>query len=418
MGNFLDWGMQKLTTLLALFILLNLMGQPLKAQFVQISSPTTYQLEDIHFPSPQVGYMVGDSGTVIKSTNGGNSWVLLGHITTRYLQVVRFFDEQTGIVAALNDSLLYRTTDGGATWQSIPGLTSWGYSHMVISGPGEAYLSANPAGIYKTTDSGATWTLINNNFLPGTGGLLDYVHDSLMFGAQFGGSTFYEMFKSTDGGVNWDTITFNPSGFITILEAIHFFDENEGITAGWYNPHLIYTTDGGTTWEGGKNGDTLFWAQLVDMSFLPGSDAGYAVGWHGTALYTANRGHDWEFVSVPTTTHNYFKAVYFINDSVGWIAGDGGVILMTTNGGGVNVEPNLPDLDFEVYPNPSAGNFRIEIPAEEKGVEITLRDVRGRLIEHSPFKREFSLENTEAGIYFLEVRTEEKRGIRRIMVAP
>ena len=47
----------------------------ISAQWTQVSSGTTQNIYDLHFPTDSIGYAVGYSGTVLKSTDAGDSWI-------------------------------------------------------------------------------------------------------------------------------------------------------------------------------------------------------------------------------------------------------------------------------------------------------------------------------------------------------
>ena len=78
---------------------------------------------DVHFPEAQVGYAVGSSGTIIKTTDGGSTWVKIrngGGIWQSNLdfRAVHFIDADRGFIAGF-DGLLWRTNNGGEDWSVI-----------------------------------------------------------------------------------------------------------------------------------------------------------------------------------------------------------------------------------------------------------------------------------------------------------
>ncbi len=71
-------------------------------------------------------YAVGNSGTVIKSTDGGESWSNISFGESRNYLSLHFFDENTGYVGGPFSSggggsseMLAKTTDGGQTWEVL-----------------------------------------------------------------------------------------------------------------------------------------------------------------------------------------------------------------------------------------------------------------------------------------------------------
>lgn len=118
--------------------------------WTQVAAPTSVTLTGVHFPTANAGWAVGHAGVVLHSNDGGLSWrvQLDGRIAAalaldhahkaatadpRAVAALRaagrlvadgpdkpfltlhFFDEREGFVAGAF-GLLFRTTDGGATW--------------------------------------------------------------------------------------------------------------------------------------------------------------------------------------------------------------------------------------------------------------------------------------------------------------
>ena len=65
-----------------------------------------------------IGFVVGDAGTILKTTDSGMTWSPLTSGTTNGLYDVYFFDATQG-VAVGEQGLILRTTDGGAGWQGV-----------------------------------------------------------------------------------------------------------------------------------------------------------------------------------------------------------------------------------------------------------------------------------------------------------
>lgn len=70
-------------------------------------------------------YVVGDAGTIIKTTNGGDSWDILKNtgisVNLRDIQIL--YDSVLGsitIIVCGDNGAFYYSTDGGATWEKCP----------------------------------------------------------------------------------------------------------------------------------------------------------------------------------------------------------------------------------------------------------------------------------------------------------
>lgn len=126
---------------------------------IQILSEKTMFCNAIRF-GPRVG-------RIYRSDDGGETWqpILETFGDERTITEVYFIDEQHGFVAARHsvvgpsqkEGVLYRTTDGGKTWDST--ITDDGIlGSITFFNPALGYAVGNHASIYMTTDSGKTWT--------------------------------------------------------------------------------------------------------------------------------------------------------------------------------------------------------------------------------------------------------------------
>lgn len=86
----------------------------------------------MHFPTPDVGYMAGYGGSLLKSTDGGLTWKKLRN-SDRFdvfgppFRHIHFRDEVTGMAVG-DGGTAWLTRDGGASWQELgglPGKTDW-----------------------------------------------------------------------------------------------------------------------------------------------------------------------------------------------------------------------------------------------------------------------------------------------------
>jgi len=123
-------------------------------------------------------YAVGDHGTFMKSTDGGDNWIIntqagqpepfFGSGGALDLNTAWFFDVNTGLVGGstsddAGSGKIKRTTDGGLTFTSVelgndPGFSRVKGFYFLNSNTG--YLCGNASvGAMKTTDGGLNWTM-------------------------------------------------------------------------------------------------------------------------------------------------------------------------------------------------------------------------------------------------------------------
>jgi photosynthesis system II assembly factor YCF48-like protein/putative zinc finger protein len=90
-----------------------------RGQWKTIPSGITADLYNIAFFDASEGWAVGQSGTVLRTTDDGKSWIAVTSPTTADLIQVAATGESSAQVHA-RDGAVFTTTDGGATWNSPP----------------------------------------------------------------------------------------------------------------------------------------------------------------------------------------------------------------------------------------------------------------------------------------------------------
>lgn len=90
-----------------------------RGQWMPIPSGVTADLYSVAFFDASEGWAVGQSGTVLRTTDGGKTWApVRGPITADLIQIAPTGPESIQVTA--RDGSVFLTTDGGATWNSSP----------------------------------------------------------------------------------------------------------------------------------------------------------------------------------------------------------------------------------------------------------------------------------------------------------
>jgi len=87
-------------------------------QWNPVSSGTTNNLNRTYLLGSGTGFIVGEAGTILKTTDLGVTWAPLVSGTTTTLHGVYLFDPAEG-VAVGEQGLILRTTNGGTVWQTV-----------------------------------------------------------------------------------------------------------------------------------------------------------------------------------------------------------------------------------------------------------------------------------------------------------
>jgi predicted CXXCH cytochrome family protein len=93
----------------------------------------------VYFRDTSTGYVVGDSGIILKTTNGGTNWTRMPTPTTLPLYWIRFADANTGWAVG-GGGVALRTTDGGVTWTLRDSGTNQGLTSVAFAGAARGWI--------------------------------------------------------------------------------------------------------------------------------------------------------------------------------------------------------------------------------------------------------------------------------------
>ena len=134
-------------------------------QWSAANSGTTNNLNGGYLLDSGTGFVVGDAGTILKSTDAGATWAPLQSGTTNNLYEVYFFDGNQGVVVG-DQGLILRTTDGGAMWQGVASGVKDALRSVFFFGAA-GISGGDSQTILNSTDSGASWQISQSGFFGG-----------------------------------------------------------------------------------------------------------------------------------------------------------------------------------------------------------------------------------------------------------
>lgn len=254
--------------------------QTVKAVWEPVNYGEDINLGSVFFVTPLLGWVAGEHGTILQTTDGGANWTAqLGGdpaSTDAPLGDLRFIDDRNGWATERypqTASRLLRTTDG-EHWEqvgAIPHVFSSTYSDYAFTSAsnGAALVGSK---IFITRNGGKDWReAFTCTAKAEVDGLARQVECSLLslswvsadVGFALGGSRDVkdEVFiaQTTDGGDSWSVqVAAGPDiddSFQGLGGQLAFSDAQHGIICD-YHGRLFATSDAGATWHGvaGKGG--------------------------------------------------------------------------------------------------------------------------------------------------------------------
>lgn len=257
-------------------------GAPIGAEqpkFKGIWEPVNYtqdmKLTDVFFVTPDVGYVSGYSGTILKTVDGGRTWTAqLGgdpQSQEREIRMLHFVDRTHGwALQPGSPAKLLRTTDG-ENWEQASNVPEAVIDYQFVS-PSVGMLlegNANYSRIYRSVDGGRTWkeTLPQsacrfNAQVEGLSRQVGCVLSTLAVASRMeayavGSTDLPDMIivaKTQDGGITWSlTAIHGPSNVFDYYgrqwQRLFFLDSQNGLLA-TEQDRLYATSDGGASWHG------------------------------------------------------------------------------------------------------------------------------------------------------------------------
>lgn len=291
----------------------------------KIQTVVTKDLFGVDFFDSNHGFAVGDSGTILKTTDGGNNWTNLNSGIINTLYSVKMYNNDT--IVCGGDRVIMVSYNGGTTWDTtnlfiykLMNLSFKSSNNWVAVGAGN--INAENL-FYYSSDYGLTWTPRTARHLLGfiscylpldsLNGLaaqffpdfeltlISYIlktnnNDSLFYNVYGNSEAFYflttfdrvhifasgigRLYSSSDAGDTWSQYTV-PSPVDTVFYfSIHALSNTNIYTCG-SSGIILNSTDGGQSWNQINSGTNV---PLKSITSPKNSNFVVAVGYSGTII--------------------------------------------------------------------------------------------------------------------------------------
>lgn len=275
-------------------------------------------------------------GTSVITTNGGTSWTETASALFSIPNNITYLNSTTGFACG-SGGQASRTTNAGVNWTPINTPTSdWSMFQIKAVSATEIYAVGDPSFLYKSTDLGSTWSslpiIVTGPSVTFIWYSIDKVGSTLIMSGDYG-----IVAVSNDGGATWS------SNSVIIKTALNFdITTVPGTSKYWIvgraagaGNQILYSNNSGTTWTGinaGVSGDF----QSISMI---NETTGYMSGTNNQIMKTTDGGATWFLKTGPSpVATSQLYSCEFIDENTGWVFVNfstvaGGNVFKTTNGG-------------------------------------------------------------------------------------
>ncbi len=395
----------------------------------ELNSGVTGPLYSVHFPEGiQVGYVVGagmdslggEVGLVLKTTDGGSTWVPQFPGTSGALNSVYFKSNDTGFAVGAAGAAI-QTFDGGAAWKSITLPSNEDLTGIQFPENGKvgfifAHPRNPPSKVLKTIDGGDNWTAISvggpSDVTRGGGFATDSVgaivgDDGLVLGTTDGLASTHYQNAQTDADLV--AVAFSPTdpGRAYLIGN----DSSQGI--------IRFTDDGGTTpWDSVRCWRTtafhgLDMTDAAHIAYVCGDSFG-----QGRALISV-ADDDFFLTPAPRGVAALHSVCFPHGMDTGYAVGAGGLILRADWPGpwfavGEERGPAVSRTRIRVVSNPSRRGIAFDSDAE---VNVLVFDALSRVVARQRATKGMNfLPLSKAGVYVLKVNGDGNATTKKLVV--
>jgi Photosynthesis system II assembly factor YCF48/Secretion system C-terminal sorting domain len=346
------------------------------------NSGTTANLNDVFFYNDSLtGYICGDSGIILKTTNGGNEWIRQRTPVTTKLNAIYFIGD-TGWTVGDNGTILM-TFNGGGNWYGDSALGNLNFYDVWYFNRNEGLIIGGAGSIYKTSDGGRTWFLI--------GFCNDTLRNIFFFDNTLGWCVGNNgvVLSTNNAGMQWSL----AHAGINTLRGVYFTDPITGYVTG--DRGSIFRTINGFDWIQVNSG-TLLNLYGIDFDYRDNGficgDSGFVFCFNGT----------WTIVDSLVA----LLSINFPVPRVGWTVGSNGSIYKTSDGMAVVEKFNKRDFGSILFSsNPFTDYLIVKIPANEKMIRLKIYNSLGKVIIDNEAKDgllRINFKSFTKGVYFIK----------------
>lgn len=318
--------------------------------------PADTDIFTVHFLTPDRGFIAGDDDLFMHTLDGGQTWAQVpamprdpGFYEDSWWDF-EFFDDRTGW---LFGNGVFRTTDGGDTWDRLPVIVGTVDDYRAIDDQ-IGYAITNVE-IFRTTDGGDSFdiiwedhTVIAADFVTADKGIISWF--------DIGFPPEEALFETTDAGRTWTRIADRH------FDNIMYLDPDTLVAT--IDAQFFRSTDAGRTWQLTHDAtDSSLTNDHIETVEVVQGDTLTAIDIYARVWMSDDAGRSWTMTHNPIANWGTYWDIHFAETTTGYAVGRLGMIFKTTNGGN----------SWTQLSNGSTANIR-DIVMRPNGVGVAVGD--------------------------------------------
>lgn len=395
------------------------------AQWNMYNSGVPYSLFSVDFIDENTGVAVGQGGSIIRTTDGGDSWISVYQEVDIWLNRVKF--TPVGVFAVGKGGVILKSVNDGANWFTVRPFSNDSHTLRDIAFQPEHWwlFTVGYAGaFFVSTDWGNTWE--QKFHINKTMHSIAFSPNSMNNKCGIIVGTDGAAWRTANNGENWVPVN---TGRYDYLNTVKYTSNNNAIVVG-NNGTILRSSNNGFSWSVLNHGLTTEHLRDVDTYRHP-TDSNNATRTKVTVcgdngkIMTSDDGGAIFFDQMGADSRHLY-GVSLREYDAGIIVGEigsaaSGAMLFTLDNGisGINPIGSEVPQKFEMsqnYPNPFNPSTKINFSMPLKGqVQLTVFDMSGKVVATlvntylaaGSYEFEFNASNLSSGVYFYKLVTND-----------
>jgi hypothetical protein len=398
---------------------------PLPTGWSAQTSGLTTSLNTVSSVNANVGWIGGNGGVVLRTTNAGVNWtnVTGAPIGTSDVYAICGLDANTCLVSTSPAATyVFKTTNGGTNWTQVFTQTGGFIDDIKFQNATTGFMYGDPVStrwsLWKTTDAGTTWDSAGL-YLAQVGSEAGWNNAMWLSGNNIWfGTNNTKVYKSTNFGATGSWTSGVTTGSVNTYSVA--FNGAIGFTG---QTIALKSTDAGGTWA---------------AATLPGSGTIYSFNtvasrfWYARAAviyWSSDNGANFASQYTGTGTYQAMNLVQDVNTIRGWaVSATGGIIVYNELITGISINSGPVPENYALsqnYPNPFNPTTKINFMLPKSGmVTLKIYDILGSEVatlvnenmNAGSYNIDWNAGGLSSGVYFYRLQTGDFVDTKKMML--